>query len=96
MLGRYEGIDHRIIEKYNILEISIGDYVLSGGEIPAFAIIDGIVRTLPNILGNSKSLVQESFAVNTDYENLLEYPLYTKPDIWEKHESSSNIKIGSP
>ncbi len=95
VLGRYEGIDQRVIDKYNILEISIGDYVLSGGEIAAFAIIDSMVRTLPNVLGNKNSLEQESFAVDSEYKNLLEYPLYTRPDIWNGLEVPAILKSGN-
>ncbi len=76
--GRYEGVDQRFIDLNLIEEISIGDYVLSGGEIPALILIDTCVRLIPEVLGNDKSLNSES------YENhLLEYPQYTKPYSWK-------------
>lgn len=74
LCGRYEGIDQRIIEKQIDQVWSIGDYVLTGGELPAMVIIDSIVRLLPEVLGNSESAIQESFVAN-----LLDYPQYTRP-----------------
>lgn len=75
--GRFEGIDERIIEAFNIEEVSIGDYILTGGEQAAQILLDAIVRLLPGVLGNEASLEDESF------ENyLLEYPQYTRPIIW--------------
>jgi tRNA (guanine37-N1)-methyltransferase len=82
LCGRYEGVDQRIIDKYNIKEFSIGDYVLSGGEIPSYVLMDSIVRLLPGILDLSAT-ENESFAVGTEFENLLEYPLYTRPSDWD-------------
>ena len=76
--GHFEGIDERIIQSRNIEEISIGDYILSGGETAAFVILDAILRFLPGILGNDNSTEEESFE-----NGLLEYPQYTKPQIWE-------------
>ena len=75
----FEGIDQRLLENRNIEEVSVGDFILSGGEIAAFAFIDAIVRLIPGVLGNSSSLTEETFE-----NNLLEYPQYTKPQIWEK------------
>ena len=77
--GRYEGIDQRFIDYNEIEEISVGDYVLSGGEIASFILIDACVRLIPEVLGNSKSLSSESF-----HDYLLEYSQYTKPSIWNK------------
>ena len=77
--GRYEGVDQRFIDFNSIEEISIGDYVLSGGEIPALILIDTCVRLIPEVLGNNKSLNSESF---NNY--LLEYPQYTKPLNWKE------------
>lgn len=71
--GHYEGIDERIIEIFNMKEISIGDYVLTGGELPAMVIIDAVSRYIPNVI-NEESIKEESFS-----NNLLEYPQYTKP-----------------
>ncbi|MCJ7472044.1 MAG: tRNA (guanosine(37)-N1)-methyltransferase TrmD [Actinobacteria bacterium] len=72
--GRYEGIDERFIELSVDMEISIGDYVLTGGEIPALVLIDGIVRLIPGVVGSEKSLILESFE-----EGLLDWPQYTRP-----------------
>ena len=77
--GHFEGIDQRVIESRNIEEVSIGDFVLSGGESAAFVMLDAIIRLLPGVLGNEKSIEEESFE-----NGLLEYPQYTKPQIWEK------------
>ena len=79
--GRYEGIDQRIIDIFKIEEISIGDYVVSGGEIASYVLIDAILRNVKGVLGAEQSLEQESFGniENTDYEYLLEYPHYTRP-----------------
>ena len=76
--GRYEGIDERLIEARKLEEISIGDYVLSGGEIAALALIDACVRLLPGVMGKEASGAEESFA-----HGLLEYPQYTRPMLWE-------------
>lgn len=75
--GRYEGIDERFIEKCVDLEVSLGDFVLSGGEIGAMALVDGVMRLLPGALGNSTSATGESFSTAND--GLLEYPQYTRP-----------------
>ena len=77
--GHFEGVDDRILNTRNIEEISIGDYILSGGESASFVVIDTILRLLPNVLGNDMSKKDESFE-----NGLLEYPQYTKPQIWEK------------
>jgi len=77
--GHFEGVDQRILETRDIEEVSIGDFILSGGEIGAFIVLDAIVRLIPGVLGNPNSLVEETFE-----ENLLEYPQYTKPQKWEK------------
>jgi len=77
--GHFEGVDERILNTRNIEEISIGDYILSGGESASFVVIDTILRLLPNVLGNDMSKNDESFE-----NGLLEYPQYTKPQIWEK------------
>jgi len=77
--GHFEGIDERILSTRNIEEISIGDFILSGGETAAFVIIDSILRLLPGVIGNEMSKKDESFE-----NSLLEYPQYTKPLIWEK------------
>ena len=79
--GRFEGIDERIIEKYNIQEISIGDFVLSGGEPALLTMLDAVIRLIPSVMGNADSLSEESFA-----NGLLEYPQYTKPAVWQGKE----------
>ncbi len=76
--GRFEGVDERVIEGRALEEVSIGDYVLSGGEIAAIALIDACVRLLPGVMGTQASGVEESFA-----QALLEYPQYTRPQVWE-------------
>ena len=77
--GHFEGVDERVLSTRNIEEISIGDYILSGGETAAFVVIDSILRLLPGVLGNENSKTDESFE-----NGLLEYPQYTKPQIWEE------------
>ncbi len=76
--GRFEGVDERVIEHYGIEEVSIGDYVLTGGEIAAQVLIDATVRLIPRVLGNQASVEEESFSAF-----LLEHPQYTKPALWE-------------
>jgi len=77
--GHFEGVDERVLATRNIEELSIGDYVLSGGETAAFVVLDSILRLLPGVLGNDKSSLDETFE-----NGLLEYPQYTKPQIWEE------------
>ena len=79
--GHFEGVDQRLLETRNIEEVSVGDFILSGGEISALLIIDTIVRLIPGVVGNSESLTEESFE-----KNLLEYPQYTKPQKWEEKD----------
>jgi len=78
LCGRFEGVDQRVLDARRVEEISIGDYVLSGGELAAMALIDACVRLLPGVAGNEVSLAEESFA-----SGLLEYPHYTRPREWE-------------
>ena len=80
--GRYEALDERVLEKHQPREISLGDFVLTGGDIPAMALIEGCVRLLPGVVGKHESLGEESFG-DGDYARLLEYPHYTKPAVWE-------------
>mgnify|MGYP001195029259 CR=1 FL=1 len=87
--GHFEGVDERLLETRNIEEISVGDFVLSGGEIGALVIIDSIVRLIPGVLGNSNSLKDETFE-----RNLLEYPQYTKPQKWEKKDVPEVLLTG--
>lgn len=78
LAGRFEGVDERLIAARGVTEVSIGDYVLSGGELAAMVLIDACVRLIPGVLGAEESLAQESFE-----DGLLEYPQYTKPRTWE-------------
>ena len=78
LCGRFEGVDQRVIEGRGFEEISVGDYVLSGGEIAAFVLLDACVRLLPGVMGKEASGAEESFA-----QGLLEYPHYTRPQLWE-------------
>jgi tRNA (guanine37-N1)-methyltransferase len=78
LAGRFEGVDERVIEGRGLTEVSVGDYVLSGGEIAAMVLIDACVRLLPGVVGSEVSLAEESFG-----EGLLEYPQYTRPREWE-------------
>jgi tRNA (guanine37-N1)-methyltransferase len=81
LCGRFEGVDERVIEEYGIEEVSLGDFVLTGGEIAAMAMLDATVRLLPGVLGNADSTEEESFSAG-----LLEYPQYTKPQVWRGRE----------
>ena len=79
--GHFEGVDERLMETRNIEEVSIGDFVLSGGEVAALTIIDAAVRLIPGVIGNPDSLIDETFE-----NDLLEYPQYTKPQKWENKD----------
>lgn len=79
--GRFEGVDARVLEARNVEEVSLGDYVLSGGEPAAIAMIDAVVRLLPGVVGAPDTLAEESFE-----GGLLEYPQYTRPSVWEGRE----------
>jgi tRNA (guanine37-N1)-methyltransferase len=76
--GRFEGVDERVIEKRELREVSIGDYILSGGEPAAIVLLDAVVRLLPGVMGKLESAAEESFS-----DGLLEHPHYTKPNLWE-------------
>lgn len=80
LCGRFEGVDERVLQHHGIEEISLGDFVMTGSEIAAYALIDATVRLLPGVLGNAESAVEESFS-----NGLLEHPQYTKPAEWEGH-----------
>ncbi len=92
--GRYEGIDQRVIDEARsrgrVREISLGDYVLNGGEVAALAVTEAVIRLLPGFMGNAESLVEESHA-----DGLLEYPVYTKPATWRGHEVPSVLLSGN-
>ena len=88
--GRFEGVDQRILDARNIEEISIGDYVLTGGELAAQVLIDATVRLIPRVVGNQASLAEESFS-----EGLLEHPQYTRPAEWEGRKIPDVIMSGN-
>jgi tRNA (guanine37-N1)-methyltransferase len=89
LCGRYEGVDERVIEARRLDEVSLGDFVLSGGEPAAIALIDACVRLLPGVLGNEESLIEESFA-----GGLLEYPHYTRPQDWQGRKVPETLLSG--
>jgi tRNA (guanine37-N1)-methyltransferase len=85
--GHYEGIDERVIESLDPLELSTGDYVLSGGEIPALLLVDAVVRLLPGVLGHADSADQDSFSQQgSEGKRLLDCPHYTRPRVWNEKE----------
>ena len=88
--GHFEGIDQRLLETRNIEEVSLGDFILSGGETGALILIDTIVRLIPGVIGNPRSLKEETFE-----RNLLEYPQYTKPQKWEKKNVPDVLLTGN-
>lgn len=87
--GRFEGVDERVIEHYGVEEISIGDYILTGGEQAAQIMMDAIIRLLPSVLGSKESLEEESFE-----NNLLEYPQYTRPAVWKDRKVPEILTSG--
>ena len=89
LCGRYEGVDHRVVEAHGLEELSIGDYVLSGGEPAAEVLIDACVRLLPGVVGDSRSLEEESFE-----RGLLEYPHFTRPQNWQGREVPAVLLSG--
>src|SRR5262245_5134155 len=89
LCGRFEGVDERVIEARGLEEISIGDFVLAGGEIAALALIDACVRLLPGVMGKDASGAEESFS-----EGLLEYPHYTRPQTWESRSIPEVLTCG--
>ena len=89
LCGRFEGVDERVLEAYGIEEISLGDFVLTGGEIAAQAMLDATVRLLPGVLGNAASTEEESFS-----SGLLEYPQYTRPTVWQGREIPAVLMSG--
>ena len=89
LCGRYEGIDERVLEAREVEEISVGDFVVSGGELPAMTILDAVVRLLPDVLGNPESVAEESFSAG-----LLEYPQYTRPAEWEGRSVPEELRSG--
>jgi len=89
LCGRYEGVDQRLLEAWSVEEVSLGDFVLSGGEIAALMVLDATVRLLPGVVGKTESLDDESFETG-----LLEYPHYTRPDVWNAREVPEVLRSG--
>lgn len=89
LCGRYEGVDQRVLNKWQPIELCLGDFILSGGEIAALALIDACVRLVPGVMGNASSGQDESFE-----NGLLEYPLFTKPSVWQDREVPSVLLSG--
>ena len=87
--GRFEGIDQRVIDARGLEEVSVGDYVLSGGEPAALTLLDAVIRLLPGVMGHDQSHAEESFE-----DGLLEYPHYTKPNVWEGLEIPAILQSG--
>ena len=85
LCGRFEGVDERAIKILNFMELSIGDYVLVGGEIASQVLVEGCIRLLPGVLGQPESLLEESFS-----SNLLEYPQYTRPQVWKDAQNKNH------
>ena len=81
LCGHFEGVDQRVLDNRNIEEISIGDYIISGGETAAYVVLDSVLRLIPGMIGNGESIIEESFE-----NGLLEYPQYTKPQIWQENK----------
>ncbi len=90
LCGRFEGVDQRVLDARRIEEVSLGDFVLTGGEIPAQALLDAVVRLLPGVLGNAASTEEESFS-----DGLLEHPQYTRPQVWEGEEIPAVLTSGN-
>lgn len=90
LCGRFEGVDERVIEHFGITEVSLGDFVMTGGELAAQAMIDATVRLLPGVLGNADSIEEESHA-----SGLLEHPQYTRPTTWEGREIPPVLMSGN-
>ena len=81
LCGHFEGVDQRVLDNRNIEEISIGDYIISGGETASYVVLDSVLRLIPGMIGNEESIIEESFE-----NGLLEYPQYTKPQIWQENK----------
>ena len=90
LCGRFEGVDQRVLDHHGIAEVSLGDFVLTGGEIAAQALLDATVRLLPGVLGNMASTEEESFS-----DGLLEHPQYTRPTVWEGREIPAVLQSGN-
>lgn len=89
LCGRYEGVDQRVMDAWEMEEVSLGDFVLSGGEAAAITLLDAVIRLLPGVLGSAESLDEESFE-----EGILEYPHYTRPENWNGHMVPEVLRSG--
>ena len=89
LCGRFEGVDQRVLDHHAVAEVSLGDFVLTGGEIAAQALLDATVRLLPEVLGNQASTEEESFS-----DGLLEFPQFTRPVVWEGREIPAVLQSG--
>jgi len=83
LCGRFEGVDERVYQHYQPLEVSLGDFVLFGGEVAAMALAESVLRHIPQMVGNDETLAEESFSLGKERALLLEYPHYTKPPFWK-------------
>ena len=90
LCGRFEGVDQRVLDHYDVEEISLGDFIMTGGEIAAQAVLDATVRLLPKVLGNQASTEEESFS-----QGLLEFPQFTRPALWEGREIPAVLQSGN-
>jgi len=90
LCGRYEGIDQRVLDAWDAEDVSLGDFVLTGGELAAMTILDAVLRLIPGVIGDEKSLEEESFS-----KGLLEYPHYTRPRAWEGREVPEVLLSGN-
>lgn len=95
LCGRFAGIDERVIQEYNIIELSLGDFILSGGEIACYSLLDACVRLLKDVVGNSLSVLEESFGNLGSKTAILEYPLYTRPEVWNNRVVPGVLKSGN-
>ena len=92
--GRFEGVDQRFIDFYNIIEMNLGKFVLFGGEVAVMTMLEAVIRLLPEVLGNEETTKEESYAIDTEFEDLMEYPQYTKPREWKGLEVPSILLSG--
>ena len=93
LCGRYEGVDQRVLDSMVDVEISLGDFVLTGGELAALPMLDAILRQVPGVLGNDETLAEESFSESLNGQ--LEYPHYTRPEVWQGQEVPAVLKSGN-
>jgi tRNA (guanine37-N1)-methyltransferase len=95
LCGRYEGVDERILEEYQPLEISLGDYVLSGGEVAALTFMDAAIRLISGVISKEEAVSTESFSGDSDFAGLLEYPHYTLPPFWRERAVPEVLTSGN-